>query len=111
MKNYNQLREIIQKANNDICETEPCWKCGSNGMIDEVSVCTDCQGEGHFNICREIRLADVMIAMRDKFTTRISKEFKEVAIKLLMLWAFRENLENQNRKCKQFLIDLLIEKK
>jgi hypothetical protein len=114
MDEYQQLKEVIQKANPEIMEL----KFG-------------CEVEGYKSVIgRPIRLTDVLIAlnlrrdthMKDWFAVNtyglfLENKVKEITarpyahpmISALYSWNLKDdNLDHQSEECKEFLTNLLI---
>lgn len=96
MTKYEQLKKLIQDANPGI------FKCTSRGCMLAPCFLADHR--------REIRLADVLLAMKKKHHLAKVDIYGVVAVSNQgnCIWNLKENFDNQSDECKEFLIKLLI---
>lgn len=97
---YQKLKEVIQKASK-----EKFWQAGTN---PHDSFDTDsCYGSWDERL--PLTLADIIIAIRDKFGSRVKQEFKDTVINLLMGYSLHDDsLDLQSDETKLFLYNLLV---
>lgn len=122
-EHYNQLKSIIQKANPEIMELK--FGCEIRGMGfyayglsdrnngDLVGYATSLgRFDGNLNndeiLGRPIRLADVLLAIGEKWVMVSNNSFPQQVVEVFNKWNLRDdNLDHQSEECKHFLIDLL----
>jgi len=109
--NIDKLREIIVEANPKIRTYEN--RCMTCGYGFEYCKCKPKRIEWYID--REIRLADVLLAIGNK-SVGVDATGEIVIVKryddrreLVTTWNFADNnLDNQSDECKEFLIKLLV---
>jgi len=125
--NIDQLKQIIQKANPEIMDYKEGCRFKGGVMIDSYYA-FDFENEAVFDNLdgleevtgRPIRLADVLLAMANKWHKKLITTFSvsgpitfwqetdEYPIQLFLWNPLDDNLDNQSEATKQFLINLLV---
>jgi hypothetical protein len=138
MDQFEQLKEIIQKANPEIMELKfgcrikyenklgiyieklegfaDCFKLDEQFRSTGMSIITNPKLE---SLGRPIRLADVLLALRKKATVGMAT----ISINGFLtvnyagdksgstVWNLKDDFDNQSKETKKFLIDLLVPRK
>jgi len=103
MKNYNKLKKVIQLVNPGIVINKNAQLIKFNGEVE------------YFEQCRPIRLADILLTLFIEYPKQktekweISKAYEDLLINPYYRWNLKDdNLDNQRKEIKKFLIDLLV---
>lgn len=109
-KKYQQLKEVIQKSNPEIRTYEN--RCMTCGYGFDYCKCNPKKTEWYQD--REIRLADVLLALKELEPSHFQEAIKDLIIgkdigRKIMVWDLKDNnFDNQSDECKKFLIKLLV---